>query len=79
VTGSVSGTCEGRVKGTFNGQPNGAISGTLSGVCSPFFINIPASAEFSGTVNKTGKTVPIEFTGKGGGITHEGAMSMTYQ
>lgn len=78
VTGSVSGTCEGTVKGTFGGQNGGAISGRMSGVCAPFFVNIPSSAEFSGTVNKTGKTVPISFTGKGGGITHEGSMTLVY-
>ncbi len=77
VTGSVSDTCEGRVKGNYNNQ-TGTISGTLSGACSPFFVNIPASAEFNGTVNKSGKTVPISFTGRGGGITHQGSMTLTY-
>lgn len=78
VAGSVSGTCEGRLKGTFNGQNNGAISGTLSGTCSPFFVNIPAGAQFNGTVNKDSKTVPINFTGQGAGITHAGSMSLAY-
>lgn len=78
VTGSVSGTCEGSMKGTYNGQNNGAISASMSGVCSPFFVNIPASAEWSGTVRKTGKAVPISFTGRGGGMTHEGSMTLTY-
>src|SRR3989344_4755124 len=55
VTGTASGTCEGMVKGTFSGRQNGVISGSMSGVCSPFFVNIPAGALFSGTVNKTGK------------------------
>jgi hypothetical protein len=79
VTGSVSGACEGTVKATYDGQQNGAISGRMSGVCSPFFVNIPASADFNGSVNKTSKTVPFRFTGKGAGITHEGAMALTYQ
>ncbi len=78
VTGSVSGTCEGSFKGTYNGQPNGAISASMAGVCAPFFVNIPASAEFIGSVNKTGKTVPVTFNGRGGGIKHEGAMTLTY-
>lgn len=78
VTGTVSGTCEGNFKGTYNGQPNGAISASMAGVCAPFFVNIPASAEFIGSVNKTGKTVPVTFAGRGGGITHEGAMTLTY-
>lgn len=79
VTGSVSGTCSGKVSGTYNGQNNGAISGKLSGACSPFIINIPAGADYGGTVNKTSKTVPINFTGRGGGLTHEGSMTLTYQ
>ena len=79
VTGSVSDTCDGTVKGTYNGQQNGVISGTLSGACSPFFVNIPAGAEFTGVVNKSSKTVPISFTGHGGGITHKGSMSLSYR
>lgn len=75
VTGVVSGTCDGKFKGSYGG---GAISGAMSGVCAPFFVNIPASAQFNGTVNKAGKTVPLSFTGRGGGITHEGAMVLMY-
>lgn len=78
VTGTISGTCEGIVRGNYNGQPNGAITGTMSGACSPFFVNIPASATFTGTVNKTGKTVPFNFVGRGGGITHEGFTVLAY-
>ncbi len=78
VTGSMTGTCDGRVKGTFSGKPNGVISGKVTGTCDPFFVKIPASADFNGTVNKTGKVVPISFTGRGGGITHEGSMSLEY-
>lgn len=78
VTGTVSGTCEGSFKGTYNGQQNGVISSSMAGVCAPFFVNIPASADFTGTVNKTGKTVPLSFNGRGGGITHDGSMTLTY-
>lgn len=78
VTGSVSGTCDGKVMGTFDGQDNGVISGTMAGGCSPFFINVPASATFSGTVNKTSETVPFSFNGAGAGLTHEGTMTLTY-
>lgn len=78
VTGSVSGTCEGKVKATFNGQNNGVISGKLIGGCSPFFVSVPASADFSGTVNKDSKTVPFSFTGQSVGLTHEGSMSLSY-
>ncbi|MBI4137249.1 hypothetical protein HY469_04265 [Candidatus Roizmanbacteria bacterium] len=78
VTGTMSGTCDGMVKGTFDGQNNGVISGRITGSCSPFVVNIPASAEFSGTVNKDSKVVPINFTGKGAGMTHKDSMSLTY-
>lgn len=75
VNGTVSGTCEGPIKGNNNG---GAVTGNMSGVCAPFFVNIPASAEFSGSVNKAGKTVPVSFNGRGGGISHEGSTTLTY-
>jgi len=78
VTGSMSGACAGKLKGNFTGQNNGAFSGTIVGSCSPFFINIPASATFSGIVNKDAKNAPISFTGKGAGITHEGSMGLSY-
>lgn len=78
VTGSLSGTCEGSVKGTYNGKQGGVITGKMTGVCAPFFVNIPASADFTGTVNKTSKKVPINFTGRGGGFTHEGATTLSY-
>lgn len=78
VTGTVSGTCDGKVSGTYNGQPNGAISGNLTGVCAPFFVNIPAGASFSGTVNKTGKSVPIGFSGSAAGFSHQGSMALTF-
>lgn len=78
VTGSISGTCDGKLKGTFSGKNNGVISGTLVGGCSPFIANIPASAEFSGVVNKDSKQVPISFTGKGAGLTHQGSMTLSY-
>lgn len=78
VSGSISGTCGGKLKGKFSGKNNGVISGKIAGSCSPFFINIPASAEFNGVVNKDSQQVPISFTGKGAGLTHEGSMSLNY-
>jgi hypothetical protein len=66
------------VKGTFDGKNNGAISGTMNGTCDPFFIKIPASATFGGTVNKDGKVVPITFNGSGGGFSHTGSVSLSY-
>ncbi len=75
VNGTVSGTCEGPIKGNNAG---GTITGNMSGVCAPFFVNIPASAEFHGSINKSGKTVPVSFNGRGGGLSHEGATTLTY-
>lgn len=75
VNGTVSGTCEGPIKGNYAG---GAITGAMSGVCAPFFVNIPASAEFTGSVNKSAKTVPVSFNGRGGGLKHEGATTLVY-
>ncbi|MBI3981106.1 hypothetical protein HY345_03865 [Candidatus Microgenomates bacterium] len=78
VIGTIAGTCDGKLKGTFNGKNNGPITGSISGACSPFFVNIPASAQFSGVVNKDSKSVPINFTGKGAGLTHQDTMSLSY-
>lgn len=78
VTGTVSGTCDGIVKGTFSGQDGGAITGSMHGACAPFFVNVPASANFTGSVRKGSKTVPFTFNGRGAGITHEGSMTLTY-
>ncbi len=78
VTGTVSGTCDGQIQGTFDGKNNGVITGQMKGACSPFFVPIPSSATFSGTVNKTGKTVPFHFDGQGGGMTKSDSMTLTY-
>lgn len=78
VTGSLTGACDGRVKGSFDGKNNGVISGKITGTCDPFFVKIPASADFSGTVNKDSKSVPISFEGRAPGMTHEGSMSLSY-
>ncbi len=78
VTGTVSGTCDGRITGTFDGGATGSISGSMSGACSPFFVNIPAGANFSGSVNKSSRTVQYGFNGSGGGFNHSGAMTLTY-
>jgi len=75
ISGSVSGTCEGRVTGSNNG---GSLTGSMSGACSPFIMAVPASATFSGSVNKAGKTVPVSFSGKGGSFTHNGSLTLTY-
>lgn len=80
VTGNVSGACDGTVKnGTYTGQDNGVISGNISGTCDPFVVKIPATASFTGTVNKAAKSVPISFTGKGAGFTHQGSMSLSFK
>lgn len=79
VSGLISGTCTGNLNGTFDGKDNGGITGTINGVCNPFFFNVPASATFNGTVNKDSKAVPISFTGKGAGFSHDGSMVLAYQ
>lgn len=79
VTGTVSGTCDGKVRGTYDGVSAGPVNGSMTAACSPFFVNIPASAEFFGSVQKGSKTVPVRFNGRGGGFEHSGEMTLTYQ
>lgn len=78
VTGTVSGECDGKITGTYDGKQGGTVSGDMSGVCSPFFVNVPAGAAFSGTVNKTGKTVQYGFNGESAGFSHQGSMTLSY-
>lgn len=78
VSGTASGACDGVVKGSYSGGDNGAISGKMTGACSPFIVPIPAKATFQGTVNKESKTVPIGFSGSGGGLNHSGSLTLSY-
>ena len=78
VSGFVSDTCEGKITGTYSGQNNGAISGNITAACSPFFVNIPATATFAGSVNKGSKKVPFTFNGSGAGKTHQGSTTLSY-
>lgn len=78
VTGTVTGECHGKAKGTYDGKDMGGISGTLTGYCDLAIIPVPAKATFQGTVNKTGKQVPISFDGSATGFTHSGSLSLSY-
>lgn len=75
VSGAISGACDGSIKGTYTG---GALNGSMAGTCDPFFVKVPASAEFTGSVNKSAKTVPVSFDGRGGGLEHSGATTLVY-
>jgi len=75
VTGSFSGDCDGSITGTYAGGDNGAISGSGSGKCA--FV-IPASGNFSGSVNKASKTVNINGSGSALGITKSGSMTLSW-
>jgi len=79
VTGRISGTCDGVVtKASFDGKDYGVITGSMRGTCDPFFVKIPATGSFSGTVNKSAKTVPLRILGSGGGVEKSDSMSLTY-
>ena len=74
VTGSFSGDCDGNIKGTFAGGNGGVISGNAKGSCA--FV-LPASSEFSGTVNQTSKTVPVSGHGSAAGFSGEGSLTLS--
>lgn len=78
VTGSITGACNGKLTGSFAGGDNGAFSGKLAGTCEVFGMNVPASAQLTGSVNKEGKVVPIGFKGGGGGFSHSDSMVLAY-
>lgn len=75
VTGTFSGDCDGNIKGSYAGGDGGAISGEAKGSCA--FI-IPASGEFSGTVNQTSKTVVVSGSGSAAGFSKQGSMTLSY-
>jgi hypothetical protein len=72
VTGSFDGDCEGNIKGTYAGS-NGAISGKGNGSCA--FI-MPASGEFSGTVNESSKSVSVSGSGRAAGFSGSGSLNL---
>lgn len=74
VTGSFSGDCDGSITGDYAGN-GGAISGKAKGACA--FI-MPAWADWSGTVNTAGKTVPVNAKGGIPGFTGEKALTLKY-
>ena len=74
VTGNFSGDCDGNIKGTYAGG-GGVINGTAKGSCA--FV-MPASGKFSGTVNVSSKTVPLNGSGSVPGFSGEGSLTLTY-
>ncbi len=78
VSGSVNGDCTGTVKGSYAGGEKGLVSGKIFGSCSPFFVPIPAKAEFSGTVNQKTKTIPIIVSGSAAGFSASESVTLTY-
>lgn len=76
VTGSFEGDCDGTLKASFAGGNGGAITGGKGmGKCA--FV-LPASGNFTGTVNTATKTVVI--TGKGSipGGSKEGSVTLKW-
>jgi hypothetical protein len=74
VSGSFSGDCDGNITGNYAGGDGGAINGQGSGRCF-----IPAiSGSFSGTVNQSKKSVPINAKGSVIGVTKSINMTLSY-
>jgi len=59
VTGSISGDCTGSIYGTYDGQDNGMVRGHADGTCQAFFLQIPGTVNFHGTVDKVNKTADL--------------------
>lgn len=78
VSGEFSGDCSGSISGNYNGQDNGVISGKAVGSCDPFFVPVPASASFSGTVNRQQKNISITGTGTAVGVSGSGTLVLTF-
>jgi hypothetical protein len=78
IVGVVTGTCDGKMTGTFAGEDDGHINGAMTGACSPFIVPIPASATYEGFIDEKAKIVHMYFTGKGGGLTRQDSMTLSY-
>jgi len=77
VTGSFSGDCNGTISGFYDGETTGMIRGKAVGSCDPFFVPIPASADFTGNVNMATKSIPITGTGSAMGFSGSGNVTLT--
>jgi hypothetical protein len=77
ISGSFDGDCQGVINGTYDDQSE-AVSGTATGSCNPFVVPVPASATFTGTVDKTAKIIPINGTGSAAGFSGSGSITLRY-
>jgi hypothetical protein len=64
VYGNISGNCTGAMHGQYDGKDNGKILGQTNVLCNAFFIQIPATATFTGTVNKEQLTMDLKIQAK---------------
>jgi hypothetical protein len=78
VSGEFSGDCSGNITGNYDGKDKGVITGKAVGSCSPLFIPIPASANFSGTVSHQQKNISISGTGSAAGFSGNGSLVLTF-
>ncbi len=78
VSGDFSGDCSGVITGYYDGKDGGVISGNAYGSCDPLFVPIPASAEFSGVVQKSQKAIPVTGKGSAMGVSGEGSLTFTF-
>lgn len=75
VSGQFSGDCKGNISGSYD---NGVINGKAVGSCNPFLVPIPASANFSGTVNQEQKIIPINGSGSAAGFSGSGSLTLSF-
>lgn len=78
VSGEFSGDCSGNISGNYDGKDNSVISGKAVGSCDPFLVPVPASANFSGTVNQQQKNISITGTGTAIGVSGSGSLILTF-
>lgn len=64
VTGNISGDCNGNISGRFDGNNNGNINGEAKSTCQLYFMQIPATATFNGTINKVEKIMQLQVDGQ---------------
>ena len=78
IHGSFSGDCNGTINGTYAGGNGGAISGSASGTCTVLYVPVPISGGFTGTVNRSQRSVTLVGSGDLANLADQGELTLNY-
>ena len=64
VSGNITGDCRGKISGEYDGKDNGIISGQADATCGVLIVQIPGTATFNGTINKSQHLAHLQINAK---------------